>query len=66
MDFKVKVKDGLFMLLSANVLKQITGYIQRGPLLEKDIEFLKLVPQNQLADHSEIVRSNKSRFAHWL
>jgi len=48
--FKVKVNDGSFMTLSANVLQQITGYIQRGPLLQKDLEFLRLIPQDQLAD----------------
>ena len=30
--FRVKLKDGSHMLLFANVLKQITGNIQRGPL----------------------------------
>jgi len=48
--FKMKAKDGSFMLLSANVLKQITGIIHRSPLLQKDLEFLKLIPQDQLAD----------------
>lgn len=37
-------------VLFANVLKQITGCIQRSPLLQKDLEFLKFVPQNELAD----------------
>ena len=31
-NFKVQIKDGSYMLLSANVLKQITGSIQRSPL----------------------------------
>jgi len=53
--FKVKVKDGSFMTLSANVLQQITGYIQRGPLLQKDLEFLRLIPQDQLADSTPSV-----------
>ena len=49
-NFKVKIKDGSYMSLSANVLKQITGCIQRSPLLQKDLEFLKFIPQNELAD----------------
>ena len=49
-NFKVKIKDGSYLLLSANVLKQITGGIQRSPLLQKDIEFLRFIPQNELAD----------------
>ena len=49
-NFKVKIKDGSYMALSANVLKQITGGIQRSPLLQKDIEFLKFIPRNELAD----------------
>ena len=48
--FKVKVNDGSFMTLSANVLQQITGCIQRGPLLQKDLEFLRLISPDQLAD----------------
>ena len=50
-NFKVRIKDGSYMLLSADVLKQITGSIQRSPLLQKDLEFLNLIPQSQLADH---------------
>ena len=49
-NFKVKIKDGSYLLLSANVLKQITDGIQRSPLLQKDIEFLRFIPQNELAD----------------
>jgi len=49
-NFKMKIKDGSYMLLSANVLKRITGFIHRNPLLQKDVEFLRLIPQNQLAD----------------
>ena len=38
--FKVKLKDGSYMLMYANVLKQITGNIQRSLLQQKDIEIL--------------------------
>ena len=38
------------MMLSANVLKHITGTIQRNPLSENDLEFLKLIPSSELAD----------------
>ena len=48
--FKMKAKDESFMLLSANVLKQIIRFIHRSPLLQKDLKFLKLIPQDQLAD----------------
>jgi len=44
--------NGSFMTLSANVLQQITG---RGPLLQKDLEFLRLIPQDQLADSTTSV-----------
>ena len=48
--FNVQIKDGSYMMLSANVLKHITGVIQRNPLSEKDLEFLKLIPSSELAD----------------
>ena len=34
----------------ANVLNQITGNIKRGPIHQKDLEFLQLIPQNKMAD----------------
>ena len=49
--YVVNFKDGSYILLSTNVLKQITESIQRNPLLQKDQEFLNLIPQSQLADH---------------
>ena len=49
-NFKMKAKDGSCLSLSANVLGRITGFIHRSPLLQKDVEFLKLIPQYQLAD----------------
>ena len=48
--FKMQTSDGSSLTLSANVLKQITGSIHRHPLLQKDLEFLKLFPQDKLAD----------------
>ena len=48
--FRVKTKDGSHMLMFANVLNQITGNIKRGPLHQKDMEFLQLIPQNKMAD----------------
>ena len=38
------------MTLYANVLKQITGSIQRSPLAQKDLEFLKTIPAERMAD----------------
>jgi len=38
------------MLMSTNVLEQITGNLQRSPLLAKDQEFLQLIPKSKLAD----------------
>ena len=38
------------IVLHANVLLQITGPIQRGPLPEKDLEFLKIISPGKLAD----------------
>ena len=37
--FNVQVKDGSYMMLLANLLKYITGAIQRNPLSENDLEF---------------------------
>ena len=34
----------------ANVLNQITGSIKRGPLHQKDLNFLQLIPQSKMAD----------------
>ena len=36
--FKVKLKNGSYITLYANVLKQITGSIQKSPLVQKDLE----------------------------
>ena len=44
------MKDGSHMLMFANVLQQITGNIQKGPLQQKDNEFLQLIPQEKMAD----------------
>ena len=48
--FRVKTKDGSHMPMFANVLNQITGNIKRGPIHQKDLEFLQLIPQNKMAD----------------
>jgi len=48
--FSVDVKDGPPIVLCANVLPQITGAIQRGPLLQSDLDFLRTVSPDQLAD----------------
>jgi len=48
--FNVELKDKSHMFMSANVLKQITGNIQRSPLLGKDQEFLQLIPKSKMAD----------------
>ena len=53
-NFKVKARDGSYLSLSANVLKQITGSLQRSPLSQKDLGFFKLIPSNQLADNIPI------------
>jgi len=49
-DMDMHVVSFKMKALSANVLKQIAGFIHRSPLLQKDLEFLKLIPQDQLAD----------------
>jgi len=46
--FNVQVTDGPYMMSSANVLKHITGVIQRNPLTERDLEYLKLLPSSEL------------------
>ena len=48
--FNVGLKDGSSMLMSADVLKQITGNIQRSPLLAKDEDFVQLIPKSKMAD----------------
>jgi len=48
--FNVKLKVRSNMLVSANVLKEIMGNIQRSPLLAKDREFLQLIPKSKTAD----------------
>ena len=48
--FQVKLKDGSYMKMYANVLKQITGGIRRGRLDQKDLEFLQMLPEEKLAD----------------
>ena len=48
--FNVGLKDGSSMLMSADVLKQITGNIQRSPLLAKDQDFVQLIPKSKMAD----------------
>ena len=41
----------LCIILFANVLKQITSSIQRSPLVEKGLKFLKAIPAEKMADH---------------
>ena len=48
--FTITSKENSPIVLHANVLPQITGPIQRGPLLEKDLEFLKIISPGKLAD----------------
>jgi len=62
--FNVELKDGSSMLMSATVLKQITGNIQRSPLLAKDQEFLQLIPRSKMADF--ILRNYNNRLIGWL
>ena len=38
------------MLLHASVVPEITGPVQRGPLLRGDLEFLRSIEPGQLAD----------------
>ena len=49
--FNIKLKDGTYLSMFANVLPQITGSIQRTPLLQKDIMFLEMLPKERLADN---------------
>ena len=39
------------MTLYANVLKQNTGSIQRSPLVQKYLEFLRAIPVERMAKH---------------
>ena len=48
--FRVKTKDGSHMFMFDNVLNQITDSIKRGPLHQKDLDFLQLIPQSKMAD----------------
>ena len=48
--FTVVIKKNISMLLHANVVPEITGPVQRGPLLHGDLDFLRLIEPGQLAD----------------
>jgi len=45
--FQVKLKDGSYMTMYANVLKQ---GIRRSRLDQKDLKFLQMLPEEKLAD----------------
>ena len=49
--FEVKLKNGSYMTLYPNVLKPITSSIQRSPLVQKDLEFLRAIPTKRMAEH---------------
>ena len=49
-NFTIITKKGSSMSLCANVLKQITSPIQRGPLQKVDLEFLQSITSERLAD----------------
>ena len=48
--FTIATQETPPIVLHTNVLPQITGPIQRGPLPEKDLEFLKIISPGKLAD----------------
>ena len=48
--FSVVAKDDPPIVLSANVLPQITGAVQRGQLLQSDLDFLHTISPENLAD----------------
>ena len=48
--FSVKLNDGLCMTMCANVLKHITGNIRRSPLYQRDVELLRMIPRDKMAD----------------
>ena len=48
--FTILAKDNPPIVLNANVLPQITGAIQRGPLLQSDLDFLHTIAPERLAD----------------
>ena len=48
--FSVVAKDDPPIVLSANVLPQITGSVQRGPLLQSDLDFLHTISPDNLVD----------------
>lgn len=48
--FNLVTKDGSCLPLHANVISQITGPIQRGPLQSSDMDFLLVISVDKLAD----------------
>ena len=48
--YTILAKDSPPIVLNANVLPQITGAIQRGPLLQSDLHFLLTISPKRLAD----------------
>jgi len=51
--FSIITREGLYVILHANVLQQITNYspIRRGPLPQADAEFLQTITLDKLADN---------------
>ena len=49
-NFTITTQESSPIILHANVLPQITGPTQCGPLLEKDLKFLKVIAPGKLAD----------------
>ena len=49
-EFNVITKDKCCMHFHANVIEQITGPIQRGPLQPADVDFLRSISTDRLAD----------------
>ena len=49
--FYYSTKDNSPIILNANLLPQITGAIQHGPLLQSDLDFLHTIAPKRLADN---------------
>ena len=48
--FTILAKDNPPIVLNTNVLPQITGAIQQGPLLQSDLDFLHTIAPERLAN----------------
>ena len=57
-EFTITTKEGLPVILHANVLQQITSPIRRGPLPQAHTEFLQAIAPDKLADNIPVQLSS--------